>query len=91
MTFEIEQYNSTYPIRNVSWTNLDDDDDSYSLISDNLIFDMNPSAPNANINLDIDKTGAGMPLTVYGDGTTRETYLGLLDVSDTHRAGDLDA
>jgi hypothetical protein len=91
MTFQIEQNNDTYSIREVSWTNLDDDDDSYSLISDNLIFDMNPSAPTANINLDINKTGSGMPLTVYGNGTTRETYLGLLDVSDTHRAGDLDA
>jgi hypothetical protein len=91
MTFQIEQNNDTYSIREVGWTGLDDDDDSYSLISDNLIFDMNPSAPTANINLDIIKTGAGMPLTVYGDGTTRETYLGLLDVSDTHRAGDLDA
>ena len=30
-------------------------------------------------------------LTVYGNGTNTESFLGLLDVSDTHRAGDLDA
>ena len=45
----------------------------------------------SGITLDMVLQSVGTGAYTYGDGTTQRTYLQVSDISDTHRAGDLDA